>query len=505
MNIVALLDSNVRKYPDKPFLRYVGKSTTYAEVDTLSRRAASVLSAHGVQAGDRVAAMCFNTPAFVVAMLGAWRLGAVVVPVNHKMQAPEVDYILGHARVKLCVFDGALAPVVSRLQIPVTLLSTDSAPDGFASFDALLASAEPLAATVPPRDDTLAEILYTSGTTGRPKGCMLSHRCACLAGMTTALALSMHRDERTLMAMPLWHSSPLNNWMLGTLFVGGTVILLREYQPQAFLQSAQDERATLYFGAPVSYLLPLQLNIDVTSFDLSSVRAWVYGGGPIGADTARQLAALYHSDRFYQVFGMTETGPSGTVLYPEEQIAKAGSIGRVATPGVDMRVVGEDGAEAGPGEIGEIWLKADSTMQGYLDNEEATNEVLRDGWYHSGDLARRDADGFLFVVDRTKDMIITGGENVYSKEVEDVLLAHPDILDAAVIGRPDVQWGETVVAVLVPKAGAQPDAQALKAFLGERLARYKVPRDFLIRDTLPRTPTGKLMKHVLRADMGRAN
>jgi feruloyl-CoA synthase len=198
---------------------------------------------------------------------------------------------------------------------------------------------------------------------------------------------------------------------------------------------------------------------------------------------------------------MTETGPCGTVLYPEEQIAKAGSIGRVATPGVDLRVVREDGAEAGPDEIGEIWLKADSTMQGYLDNEAATREVLRDGWYRSGDLARRDADGFLFVVDRSKDMIITGGENVYSKEVEDVLVAHPDIQDAAVIGRPHAQWGETVVAVLVSKPGTQPDPEAIKAFAAERLARYKVPREFVMRDALPRTPTGKLMKHVLRADV----
>ncbi|CAJ0887940.1 class I adenylate-forming enzyme family protein [Ralstonia flatus] len=500
MNIVALLDSNVRKTPDKPFLRYAGQSITYAEIDAQSRRAATVFAAHGVQAGDRVAAMCFNTPGFVAAMLGAWRLGAVVVPINHKMQAPEVDYILAHAVVKLCVFDGDLTPIVTRLQTPVTLLSIGAASPGVASFDALLASAAPHDAP-PPADDALAEILYTSGTTGRPKGCLLSHRSVCIAAMTSALALSMHRDERTLMAMPLWHSSPLNNWMLGTLYVGGTVILLREYHPLHFLQAAQDERATLYFGAPVSYLLPLQMKIDVAAFDLSSVRAWIYGGGPIGADTARQLAALYRSDRFYQVFGMTETGPSGTVLYPEEQIAKAGSIGRVATPGVDMRVVREDGADAGPGEIGEIWLKADSTMQGYLDNDAATREVLRDGWYRSGDLVRRDADGFLFVVDRTKDMIITGGENVYSKEVEDVLAAHPDIQDAAVIGRPHDQWGETVVAVLVAKPGTQPDPEAIKAFVAERLARYKVPREFVMRDALPRTPTGKLMKHVLRSDV----
>jgi feruloyl-CoA synthase len=497
MNIVALFDGNVRKYPGKPLLRHAGRSVSYAEADALSRRAAAVLAELGVQAGDRVAMMCFNTPGFVVAMLGAWRLGAVVVPVNHKMQAPEVDYILAHAAVKVCIFDGALAPVMARLQTAVTLLATDSVPEGYRSFDEMMSAASP-ADLGTPADDDIAEILYTSGTTGKPKGCVLSHRNVCQAALTTALALSMTRDERTLMAMPLWHSSPLNNWFLGTLYVGGTVILLREYHPLHFLQAAQDERATLYFGAPVSYLLPLQSGLDVSSYDLRSIRAWIYGGGPIGADTARRLAEAYQSDRFFQVFGMTETGPCGTVLYPEEQVTKAGSIGRVATPGVDLRVVRADGSEAGANEVGEVWLKADSVMQGYLDNGAATDAVLQDGWYRSGDLARRDADGFLFIVDRARDMIITGGENVYSKEVEDALLAHPDIQDAAVIGRPHPEWGETVVAMLVPKAGAQPDPEALRTFVGERLARYKVPREFLLCEQLPRTPTGKLMKHLLR-------
>jgi feruloyl-CoA synthase len=498
MNIISLFDSNVRKYADKPMLRYEGTSYTYAQMDDLSRRAATVIVRQGVKAGDRVVVMCFNTPGFVIAMLGAWRLGAVVVPVNHKLQAPEVDFILAHATVRLCIFDGVLAPVIQRLSTAVTTLSTGSDAPGHASFDALLASAGSFDGA-PAGDDAIAEILYTSGTTGRPKGCLLSHRAVCLAALTTALTMSMTRDERTLIAMPLWHSSPLNNWMLGTLYVGGTLVLLREYQPRAFLQTVQDERVTLYFGAPVSYLLPLQIDVDIDSFDFGSVRAWVYGGGPIGADTARRLSAAYRSERFYQVFGMTESGPAGTVLYPEEQVAKAGSIGRVGTPGVDLRVIREDGGDAQAGEVGEIWLRTESAMQGYLDDERATQEAFSNGWYRTGDLARKDADGFLFVVDRSKDMIVTGGENVYSKEVEDALLAHPAVQDVAVIGRPHTEWGETVVAMLVPVPGALPDPEELSAFLASRIARYKIPREYVMCETLPRTATGKLMKHALRA------
>ncbi|MGH9576383.1 MAG: class I adenylate-forming enzyme family protein [Terriglobales bacterium] len=440
MNILSLFESNVRKYPCKSFLRYQGRSHTYTQVQDLSRRAAAVLAAQGVKAGDTVAVMCFNTPGFVVAVLGAWRLNAVVVPVNHKMQAPEVDYILGHSGAKVGVFDGALAPVIGKLQGRICALTTDSAAEGYASFDALVEQTEGIDGT-PPGENDVAQILYTSGTTGKPKGCLHSHRNVCLAAITATLALSMTREERTLIAMPLWHSSPLNNWMMGTLYVGGTAVLLREYHPLHFLQAVQDEKVTLYFGAPVSYLAPLQMLPNFGDFDLGSIRAWIYGGGPIGAEVAAQLAAAYKSDRFYQVYGMTETGPVGTTLYPEEQVRKAGSIGRVALPGVDMRVVREDGTDAAPGQIGEIWLKAGSTMLGYLNDAQATAQAFSGDWYRSGDLARLDDEGYLFIVDRTTDMIITGGENVYSKEVEDALSSHPAIHDVAVVGRPHPHWG----------------------------------------------------------------
>ncbi|SPB15797.1 feruloyl-CoA synthetase [Caballeronia novacaledonica] len=497
MNIISLFDHHVRQQPDKAFLRHAGRTYTYAQTDDLARRAATFYARHGIAAGDRVAMMCFNTPGFVIAMLGAWRLGAVVVPVNHKLQAPEIDYVLAHASVKMAIFDGALAPVVGRLAYRTPKFGTDSELAGHPCFDTLIAREAPFDGP-PPADDSVAEVLYTSGTTGKPKGCLHSHRTACHAAETAVKGASMKPDERTLIAMPLWHSSPLNNWFLGTLHVGGTVVLLREYHPQAFLQAVQDERATLYFGAPVSYLLPLQMNLDIAAFDLSSMRAWIYGGGPIGADTARRLMAAYRSECFYQMFGMTETGPAGTVLYPREQIAKAGSIGRVCTPGSEMRVVREDGLEARSGEVGEIWLRCDSLMLGYLDAPEATAQAIADGWYRTGDLVRVDADGYLFVVDRCKDMIVTGGENVYSKEVEDVLIEHPAIRDVAVVGRPHPEWGETVVAFVVPAEGSSIDTDAINTFLSTRLAKYKIPREYIARELLPRTPTGKLAKPALR-------
>ncbi|WP_218509728.1 class I adenylate-forming enzyme family protein [Variovorax sp. dw_308] len=500
MNINSLFESNVRKYPSKPFLRYQGQSHTYAQVLDQSRRAAAVLQAQGAAAGDKVAVMGYNTPGVVVAMLGAWRLGCVVVPVNHKMQAPEVDYVLSHSGARICVFDGALAPVIDKLSVRVAALSTDSAAEGHASFDAAIEQAQGIDGSEPAAADA-AEVLYTSGTTGKPKGCLHSHHAVCHVALTTAAALSMTRNERTLIAMPIWHSSPLNNWFMGTMYVGGTVVLMREFHPRHFLQVIQDEKVTLFFGAPVAYTMPLQVVPDFDSFDLSSVRAYIYGGGPIGADVARRLSAAYKSDCFFQVYGMTETGPGGTVLYPEEQIDKAGSIGRVATPGIDMRVVREDGSDARPGDIGEIWIKAESAMMEYLDDADATAKSMSNGWYKSGDLARLDADGYLFMADRSKDMIITGGENVYSKEVEDAVSAHPSVAGVAVVGRPHPEWGETVVAFVVPQPGAAIDVDNLRAFLTERIAKYKIPREFIMRADLPHTPTGKVQKHMLRKEM----
>jgi len=251
MNIVALFDGNVRKYPDKPFLRYNKTSATYHQTQDASRQAAAVLASFGVGKGDVVAIMCYNTPGFIFAMLGAWRLNAVVAPVNHKMQAPEVDYVIGHSGASVLIFDGALAPVVRKLSVPVLALTTDSDADGYASFDTALGAVQPMDGVVPHEDDR-AEILYTSGTTGKAKGCLHSHRTVCQTALTTVATLSMTRNERTLIAMPLWHSSPLNNWMMGTMYVGGTVVFLREYQPQAFLECVQGEKVTLYFGAPVS-------------------------------------------------------------------------------------------------------------------------------------------------------------------------------------------------------------------------------------------------------------
>jgi feruloyl-CoA synthase len=500
MNLVDLLQRNAHKFADRDCLRQGGQGITYAQVAQAAARAAGLLQSWGVAKGDKVAIISLNTPSFVHAFFGGQLCGAAVVPINHKLTAPEVDYILDHSEAKVCLYDGALAPVAEKLAHACKKASLDTSVAGVPHFDALLAHA-PQPRPAPLEDHDLAEILYTSGTTGKPKGCLHTHQNVVMAGITGAMAMKMDQHDRLLMAMPIWHSSPLNNWFMGALYMGATTVLLREYHPLHLLHAVQDERCTVYFGPPISYLAPLQMIPTFADFDLSSMRCWIYGGGPIAADVARRLIAAYKSDRFYQVYGMTESGPTGTTLFPEEQIERAGSIGRTALPGADIRVFKDDGSPAGPGEAGEIWLKADSMMKGYFKDEAATRDAFCDNWYKTGDVARVDEAGYLYIVDRTKDMIITGGENVYSKEVEDALASHPQVIDAAVIGKPHPEWGQTVVALVVPAKDAGLSEEVLKEHLAARLAKYKIPREFKLVEALPRTPTGKVMKYKLREEM----
>jgi len=497
MILTELLDLNARKYGSKDALRYKGQSICFEELKTRVEQTAAVFQSKGVAKGDRVAVMSLNTPGFVYAFFGALKAGAAVVPVNHKLMAPEVTYLLGHSKSKLFLFDGALADVAAAVGSNVARLTLDSPVEGLEQLEPLLGDA-PALQEVPAAEADTAEILYTSGTTGKPKGCVHSHKNVIMAGITGALAMKMDGGDRLLTAMPIWHSSPLNNWFMGAMYVGATTVLLREYHPQHFLQTVQDEKTTVYFGAPISYLAPLQLVPDFDDYDLSSMRCWIYGGGPISAEHARTLMAKYRSSNFYQVYGMTEGGPTGTTLFPDEQVEKAGSIGRTALPGADLVVMKNGEEEARRGETGEIWLKAASMMEGYLDNAEATREAFHGDWYKTGDLARLDGDGYMFIVDRTKDMIVTGGENVYSKEVEDEMTKFADVAEVAVVGRPNPEWGETVVAFYTPAAGKDPSPEDMKHFLADRLAKFKIPREFIRVADMPRTPTGKVMKFELR-------
>ncbi|MCC9044545.1 AMP-binding protein [Myroides sp. M-43] len=498
MNLLKILKVNVDKFPTKPFLIYQNNKYTYEEAYKIIKQVSSLFDNLGLKKGDTVAAMCFNTPAFVFSMFAAWDLGLIFVPINHKLKSKALEFVLKDSNTKLLLFDNQLAETVQAVNHTCIKLTTQGNTQPFDCFETLYQKHNFSLYSYDLQDNDIAQILYTSGTTGMPKGCVMKHSSITFAALIAALGLSFVPTDILLMAMPIWHSSPLNNWFGATLVVGGTTVLQREYHPQELLENIQKEKVTAYFGAPISLIMPTKLP-NFAEYNLTSIRAWIYGGGPISPTTAKELMTLYKNTNFYQVFGMTETGPLGMTLYPYEQLTKAGSLGKNSMPGVEMKLINELGNVATKGEIAEIYFRTDSLMSEYLNKEEETKEVFTlDGFYKTGDLVRIDDDGYIFVVDRRKEMIITGGENVFSKEIEDCILECTAVSEVAVIGLPHEEWGETVTAFIILKQGQTLSADELKAYITSKLAKYKVPKKYFFVEDFPRTPTGKTQKFLLK-------
>lgn len=505
MNLLTTLKINVEKFPNKPFIIYQDKKHTYEESYQIIRKVSSLFSNLGLQKGDRIAVMCFNTPAFVFSMFAAWELGLVFVPINHKLKSKALEFILEDSDTKLLIFDTQLTDTIKELSYNTIKLTTEGNNSDYDSFEDLYRQHQPSLHSCILENNDVAQILYTSGTTGMPKGCIMLHHNIAFAAMIAALGLSFVPHDILLMAMPIWHSSPLNNWFGATLTVGGTILLQREYHPEIFLENIEKENITVYFGAPISLIMPTKLP-NFKKYNLSSMRAWIYGGGPISPTTAKELMELYHNNNFYQVFGMTETGPLGMTLYPHEQLTKAGSLGKNSMTGVEMMLVNNKGKIAKQGEIAEIYFKTAGTMFGYLNKEKETKEAFTpDGYYKTGDLVKIDSDGYLFIVDRKKDMIITGGENVFSKEVEDCILECSAVSEVAVIGLPHKEWGETVTAFIILKPNQSLSETELKEHITLKLARFKVPKKYFFVEDFPRTPTGKTQKFILKQQYENVN
>ena len=504
MNLIDVLDASVRRNPDHTAVEWGGESMTYRELRDAADRAASVFAVRGVLPGDRVMVMTLNDPGFLVAMYGIWRCGAVLVPVNHKMTPPEIEQIATHSRAVTGVVSDRLADTAAQGAPGIGWLTTGWEPG---TFEDAVSAAEPYTGGLVDESD-YAEVLYTSGSTGAPKGCVLTHRAVSAIAPNMVSNMPFAADERMLVCMPVWHASPLNNWVLTTVFVGGTVVLMREYDPAQFLSVLEERRITSVFGAPVAFIAPVQLAKagaeegarQPASYDLSAMRMLIYGAAPLGEEMARMLIDAYGTENFYQVYGMTETGPAGSVLKPVDQVRKAGSIGR-GMLGVDLKVVDDDGTDVIADGEGDIWVRCDSMMSVYLSNPSATAEAFIDGWYRTGDVGRVDAEGYIYIADRKKDVIITGGENVYSTEVEEAIRNMPEVRDVAVVGRVHPEWGETVVAVIVTDEGQLLSVDEVRAHLAGKLAKYKIPREVVVARGLPRNPSGKLLKHVIRAEV----
>lgn len=493
----------VRKTPDKVAVIHEGRATTYRQLHERVLRLAHGLRRVGVGRGDRVAYLGPNHPAFLEVLFAAGVLGAVFVPLNMRLAPAEVAHALADSGSEVLVYAPDQAAVVRAARDgagPLRVVALDRPAAGESSYEELIAESGADPIDEPVTLDDLCLIMYTSGTTGRPKGAMLTHGNLTWNTVNVLVDVDLASDEVTLVVAPLFHTAGLNMTCLPTLVKGGTVVLLPAFDAADVLHQIETHRVTYMFGVPTMYNA-IAACPRWEDADLSSLRQVNCGGAPVPESTIRAYQRRGLS--FSQGYGMTETSPGALYLTKEMSEAKAGTAG-VPHFFTDVRVVGPDLADVAPGEKGEIVISGPNVMRGYWRRPADTARAFGpDGWFHSGDVATADEDGYVAVVDRLKDVIISGGENVYPAEVESVLHEHPAIAECTVIGVPDDRWGEVGRAVVTvrPTAGTTSEQDVL-AFLRGRLAGYKIPKSVVFVDELPQSATGKLLKELVRARYG---
>ncbi|OBH19573.1 long-chain-fatty-acid--CoA ligase [Mycolicibacter terrae] len=508
-NWVNQLDRHALMQPDAPALRFLGQTTTWAQLRERVGALADALSRRGVGFGDRVMILMLNRTEFVEAVLAANMLGAIAVPVNFRLTPPELAFLVTDCEARVLITETALVPVAAGVRELTGLLETvvvagDAASDdtdGLIGYEDLITETGEPHAPVDIPNDSPALIMYTSGTTGRPKGAVLTHTNLTGQAMTALYTAGTGPGDVAFIGVPFFHIAGVGNLLPGMWLGIPTVInALGAFDAGQLLDVLAAEKVTGIFLVPAQWqAVCAQQRAKPRDIRL---RTMSWGAAPASDALLRQMAETFPGTKILAAFGQTEMSPVTCMLLGEDAIRKLGSVGTVI-PTVAARVVDENMNDVAVGEVGEIVYRAPTLMSGYWNNPEATAEAFAGGWFHSGDLVRMDAEGYVWVVDRKKDMIISGGENVYCAEVENVLAGHPDIAEVAVIGRPHERWGEVPIAVA---AVTRPDLVLadLDDYLTERLARYKHPKGLEIVDALPRNPAGKVLKTELRSRYGSA-
>jgi long-chain acyl-CoA synthetase len=502
-NLASILTETALAAPDAPVHRFMGTTTTYGQLDEQSGRFAAGLREAGLEPGDVVALQLPNLPPFLTAYFGALKAGMVVLPLNPLLMAPELEYHLGDSSAKLLIgFEGMHAEAskaCERLGIPLYLVSFGAAPlpEDAQPVSALLSGSAldiPGGEVVPRGSEDTAVLIYTSGTTGKPKGAELTHFQLYMNCTIAGQLFGYRGDDVTLAVLPFFHVFGLSSVINVAVRYGGCLSIVPRFAVGDVLDVIERDRCTVIGGVPT--MLHALAQQDITGRDLSALRVAVSGGASLPEDILRTFEGKYGIE-VLEGYGMSETASSCSFNRPGDQ--RVLSIGKPMW-GVTMRVADSLDQQLPPGRenVGEILIRGHNVMKGYLGRPEATAEALRGGWLHSGDLGYVDSDGFYFIVDRAKDLVIRGGYNVYPREIEEVLYAHPAIAEAAVIGKPDERLGEEVVAVVALHPGYELSSEDVIAYCRERLAAYKYPREVRFMAELPKGPSGKILKSALR-------
>ncbi|MEM8755498.1 MAG: long-chain fatty acid--CoA ligase [Pseudomonadota bacterium] len=491
------LSHHARTTPDAPCWTdlHSDRAFTFAEAEDRCRRLAAHLKrACGVGRGDRVAVLAMNSTDVMEVHSACAKIGAIFLPLNWRLEAPEIDFIVEDASPRVLIHDGATKAIVDAMTAKVPHVIETTGGGQASEYETAIAGSDgDVALEVMSHDDTWT-IMYTSGTTGRPKGAPNTYGMAFWNAVNLGVPTGLSPKSVGLTILPLFHTGGLNTYTTPLLHAGGHSLIMRAVEPGQILSLVDSGRVSHFLAVPAVYLFMSQ-HPDFATTDFSAIRTAAVGGAPtptplLEAFKAKGIAIV-------QGFGMTETSPCVSLQTPEDAFAKPGSAGKAALH-TELKIVREDGTDADPDEMGELWVRGANITPGYWNRPEANAKEFEDGWFKTGDAARIDADGDLWIVDRWKDMYISGGENVYPAEVENTLFALDGVADGAIVGAPDERWGEVGVAFVVKAEGAALDEDAVIGWFHGKVGRFKIPKRVVFTDELPRNATGKVLKRVLR-------
>jgi fatty-acyl-CoA synthase len=502
MNLGRLLKNSAERYPDRVAIVSGGGRWTYQEFDARTDYLAAAMLKAGLEKGDRVALLFFNGIHFAETYFAVAKAGLVATPINFRLVAREMAYQVEDCQARAFFYGSDFEETVEGIRgeldtVRLLVSPKGSSPSPAKEYEDFLTGAGRLGSLPHLTEEDPCQIIYTSGTTGKPKGAVITHGNLAWNIVNTVYGRQDRPGDRALIIGPLFHTAALNNHFSLQVAIGGTSILIRKFEPESLLATIERERATLMSGSPAIYNMLMQ-HPAADKYDRRSILRVTAGGDKLPTETKKRIVEFFPNiEGVVDLYGCTEASPTIAVINARDSMRKDGSVGP-APPFMHARIVGEDDHSLAPGEVGEVVCRGPNVMKGYHDNPEASAEALRNGWLHTGDLGRTDEEGFFYIVDRKKDMIVSGGENIYPREVEDVLYSHPEIVDAAVVGAPDPLWNECVFAYIVKRSGSELDAQGVTDFCKARMASYKKPKHVLFVRELPRSLAGKVLKRDLR-------
>jgi fatty-acyl-CoA synthase len=507
INLGNTLRRTAHKYPDRVALvSHEGERLTYHQLDRMSNRFANALVKLGIKKGEHIATLFLNCNEQLIAFFGILKIGGVVLPVNVRLAAPEMHWILDHSDSTAVIFSKGFKDRVERLRPELTgirhyVMVGKDPPTHTLSFEEVLDKGGDDDPGQEVGGDDEAFLLYTAGTTGRPKGVLLTHNGLIWNCVSWTHAGVYREDDLSLHVFPLYHIAALGS-VLTYVYLGGTIYLKEAFDPKDCMETIEREKITRWAAAPTVFNILLQLP-EIERYHTTSLTLLGSGAAIMPSETQRRLREVFPSAQIFDTYGMTEASGGITTLPPRDSTRKVACVGRPVI-GVEMRVVDENDRDVAPGEVGEVVFRGNNLMKGYYKDPEATEGAMRGGWYRTGDLGRLDDEGYLYIVDRRKDMIVTGGENVYPREVEEVLYSHPKIAETAVIGVADSKWGEAIKAVVVLESGETTSEEEIIDFCRERIAGFKCPKSVDFVQALPKNPAGKILKRELRQRYGKS-